>query len=499
MARTDILLDDDSIDAVPKTGQFNLRTALDAVPDIRLSPDTAAIDVGGGDGDTSFGNATLYTDDGDAHIQLATGRTVPTDQSDAAVFAGSDDAGRLLLGRVGESDPRVTLDGEASQAWLGNDADSGRLTVYRGGSNVPQVGTVTLDGDDAAVYAGGGPSNTDAGEYGQVAVQDTDNEPVVAATADDDGGRVALQNGFSQETVAVDGERPDVSGGAVSVRNGSERETIALEGNPSGDSPRQSVAGGALTLATNSGADSLVLEGSNPDGQGSAIRLSNVSTNAPTNGVDPTTVDIEGGGVGRSGELTLSNFAGDDRISLVSTTNTHGPKLTLFSQADTETVAVHGDPPNGDGGRIDLTSEGSASDVSARAEGGSGGGAVSVDNDAGATTGDLDGGMGELSLGASGSTEATSESGALRLDDGDGNEFVLEVEDGTLSFGFGGSGGDVGFELEPSEGEFRVVDGDGTPVFRVDTQDESVEFAKGYSRGTIGSGGPGKGGGRGGP
>lgn len=498
MVRTDILLDDDSIDAVPKTGQFNLMTALDAIPDIQLSPDTAALDLGGGDGSTSFGNATLYTDAGDAHIQLATGRTVPKHATEAAVFAGSDDAGRLLLGRVDESDPRVTLDGDASQAWLGNGADSGRLTVYRGGSSVSQVSTVTLDGDDAAVYAGGGPPNSDAGENGQVTVQDTDNEPVVAATADDGGGgRIALQNGFSQETVEVDGERPDVSGGAVSLHNGSGRETIALEGNPSGSSPRQSVAGGALALSTNSGAETLVLEGSNPDGQGSAIRLSNVSTNASPDGVDPTTVAIEGGGVGRSGELTLSNFAGDDRISLVSTTNTHGSELTLFSQSGTETVAVHGDPPNADGGKIDVKPEGSGGEVSVQAEGGDGGGALSVDNDAGATTGDLDGGMGELTLGTTGSTDATSEGGALRLDDGDGNQFTLEVENGRLSFGFG-SGGDVGFELEPSEGEFRVVDGDGDPVFRVDTQDESVEFAKGYSRGTIGSGN-GKGGGRGGP
>lgn len=499
MVRTDILLDDDSIDAVPNTGLFNLMTDLDAAPDIRLSPDTATLHLGGGDGSTSAGSANLYTDDGSRRIQVATGRTVPSNEAENAVFAGSDDGGTLQLGTVGESDSRVTLDGESSQLWLGNDADSGRMTLYRGGAGVPQHSTISLDGDDAAVWVGGGRPDQDAGQAGSLTVQNRENEPAVSLAGRDDetghdGGSIRLSNQYDQETVAIESDPDPLSGGAMTVRNGSGWGTISLEANPTGSSGGPDIAGGLLGLASNDGEQTVAIEGANPDGWGGAIRLANGVSNAPSDDLRTETVTIEGGAVGQSGSLTLSNFDGDDRVSLVSTRDTHGSKISLLSGSETESVVIHGDDQNANGGRIDVKPKDEGGDVSIKARGGSGGGAVSVENDDSLTTVDADGGTGELTLGRTGSGSDASENGGILLDDGNGEQFAVEANDGTVAVQQSGSGGDVALELEPGTGEFSVLDGDGDPVFRIDTQDERIEFAKGYSRGTIGGGQGGSGG-----
>jgi hypothetical protein len=68
MARTDILLDPDNIDAITADGSFTLSTTVEHDPDIRLIPKRARLVLGGrtsDEGSTPAGEIRLATSDGE--------------------------------------------------------------------------------------------------------------------------------------------------------------------------------------------------------------------------------------------------------------------------------------------------------------------------------------------------------------------------------------------------------------------------------------------------
>lgn len=241
------------------------------------------------------------------------------------------------------------------------------------------------------------------------------------------------------------------------------------------------------------------------------------------------------GEVGKSfSESTVRLDARSSQITLGSSTGTgdllmykEGLVETLYFTGHDSTLRIGGtdvDEENGVSGTLKLKNAGSEETATLDAGPQNDDGAsLTLADHTGTTTATVDGGTGSLTLGAD------SENGTLSLNDGHQMQVDLDAADGVASLRhhesdkrnlglelapkkglfsivdangdpvfqvnadgvvtFGSGGGKVGLDLDPENGLFSVVDEDGDPVFQVDTQAKTVNTAKGYSRGTIGSGG----------
>lgn len=172
MVNSDILLDDEGIEMIPADGAVDVTAGPDETAGIRLDPATALLHLGGGTSDAysdghTFGNILLDSADSAPRIELSAGETAPTDGAANAVFIsshGTEEAGRIGLGRVGDSfdDSTISLDAANSQVTLGGQTGSGELLLYREGL----VETVTVDGGTGRMALGG------PGQNGTLSLQD---------------------------------------------------------------------------------------------------------------------------------------------------------------------------------------------------------------------------------------------------------------------------------------------------------------------------------------
>lgn len=162
MVKSDILLDDKNVDAIPADGSFNLTTGTDEDPDIRLTPNQASLELGDGDGDDSVGIARLLNDDGDATVKLDAETSQLTLSNDGGTETASLDGqtGRLHLGN-GSADASGTVklenaDGTQTATLASDQAEGAALNVAHQSSETTAdiqggTGTLTLGNGDAGV------------------------------------------------------------------------------------------------------------------------------------------------------------------------------------------------------------------------------------------------------------------------------------------------------------------------------------------------------------
>lgn len=458
-------------------------------PDVELLPDTGLLRLGGGDGDPRFeygssGNLRLDDVDGNPRVFISTDYVSPPNRDENTVWLRSvgthDDAGKLTLGKAEDDfqDATIDLDAWTSQLTLGSETGAGVILLYGPGL----VESILLDADEGDVHVGGTDADDANGVSGTIRV---DNEAgnrtamLHGGTSDIGGGRLSLSHPTGAETSYIRGENAllhlgngsagaDGVAGAARVSNtdGNQGAILRAEGGANGGLLRVSHKSGARTIDAAGGLGRLRLgnERAGADGVGGLVELENAAGNetgmlAADRGSTPgatlalghesgdTTVNADGG----HGSLTLGNEnAGSDGIA---------GAADLVNAAGEATIALLSDQADAPGAEL------------------------SVSDDAGTPTAVIDGSDGTMTLGSA------SENATLSLEDGEGMLVDLEADDGTVSLGHhDDSKGEVGLELEPEAGIFSVVDGDGDPVFQIDTQDETIKTAKGYKRGVIGHG-----------
>ncbi|MEF8813000.1 MAG: hypothetical protein V5A55_04180 [Halovenus sp.] len=378
---SDIFLKQDGIEAVTTNEEsLGVTTGENKDPDILLSPNSASLTLGGGDGDYSDGDIRLMDrpDNGESKPRIhLTGGSGDTDSGTRIRIDGSN--GTAKLGAESADDPDIELVPSKADIELGGgsggdsasdgglklfDSDQRQRVFIESGGLAPRQG----DGEDNAVYltAGGSgfprPDGTE-GDAGQLFLSQVGDDFADAT--------VSLDGGAAQLTLGSDVE----SGDLVMYRRGVLR-TVYLNGH-----------------------EATVLVG---NGQGSR---------------------------GVAGTLELENDSGN------------------------QTATVESDRSSGGAG-IELTTA------------------------AGETTADIDAGEREMELGGAGV------GGTLLLTDGKGTTFELTVQDGTIRLG-SADNGDVAMELEPDEGLFKIVDGDGDTGFQVDTQRKTVKKGQKYTGGVV--------------
>lgn len=419
MVKSDILLDDQNIDAIPADGSFNLTTGTDEDPDIRFDPDDASLQLGDGGGSSSVGRTKLFDADGNQRVFLTARALAPPsgERKENAVFLSDnvEDAGVLVLSRVGEEfrNATVTLDAGASQLTLGSETGAGVVRMY----GPALANTIDLDAADAEVRVGGTDVNGDNGVSGIVEIENDDGNETATLTSDrtNGGGGLSVGDASGARTAALDGDT-----GTLRLGRGSANVS------------------GAVEIENDAGNQTVTITGDGSNGSGAGLSVGNAS--------GTETADLDGG----TGGLRLGSGAAD-----VSGT------VELTNSAGNRTVSLTSDQSSGSGSGLTLGEED------------------------GTTTARIDGGQALMELGSA------DENGTLSLEDGAGMVVDLEAEDGSVTLAHNDpSKGEISLELEPENGVFSVVDGNGDPVFRVDTQEQSIEKARGYSRGVIGTGKP---------
>lgn len=453
MVKSDILLDDEGIDAIPADGSFNLTTGRDAVPDIRLSPNSAAIRLGGGDGEFSDGDIRLLDRPGDGSAEPRihlTGGTGATESGTRVRVNGRQ--GTAKLGATSADDPDIALRSALGQLRLGGGAgdegDDGRT-----------VGNVRLDDENEH-------SRVFLSADGAAPPNGTENAAFLS-TISDEYGLLSLKRvgeSFADATVTLDAGSGRL---ALGSKTQSSRLAMFRQGNV-----------GTVTI----------------DGHDADLRLGGTDADG-NNGV--------------AGDIALENAAGNRTVSVAGgPSGSNGARLSLGDDGGTTTADVSGaeaglrlgngaaDGGAGIGGSVDLENPDGETTVSVSSDQPNADGAgATIANAAGTITAAIDGAAGSLTLGAD------SENGTLSLEDGAGMTVDLTADAGSVRLEHSDSSkGEISLELEPEAGIFSVLDGDGDPVFRIDTQEQSIEKARGYSRGVIGTGkpsSPGKGQGQG--
>ena len=209
MARTDILIDPDNIDAITAGGSFTLSTTVEDDPDIRLIPKRARLVLGGstsGEDSTPDGEIWLATSDGEAwtrRVDLSASRAGFDEEQ--VLSAGSQrDAGRLNMGRVGDGQPTVSLNAERGHIRLNRIPEE--QYPYGRGDWAPQ-GAISLDAKPAHIIVGGGDQIDNGnwvGKSGSIELRDAQNNETVTIQggAEEDGtpgGKIQLKgrSGFS--------------------------------------------------------------------------------------------------------------------------------------------------------------------------------------------------------------------------------------------------------------------------------------------------------------
>jgi hypothetical protein len=251
MARTDILINPDSVDVVTANGVLNVTESPDIKPTLALDPDNATLQLGCyGEGENGGnGKAKFVTRDGETRITVNS-NGIPNPNEDRynenVVSIGvRDESGTLDLARIhrGPDEPRerestVQLSADEGMISLGGNHQSGYLTLT-GGSGHPQS-TISLNGRKATVAVGGSPGTrpgTDteakAGSIKLVDVQNTATVSIEGGSEDGQGGEGSggsIQLGDSDATskvhIQADGGR---EGGMISLRNAS-RTTVVVDG-----------------------------------------------------------------------------------------------------------------------------------------------------------------------------------------------------------------------------------------------------------------------------
>lgn len=218
MARTDILLDPDNIDAITADGSFHLSTSAEKDPDIRLIPKRARLVLGGrtsGEGSTPDGEIWLVTSDGEEWAKRIGLSAAATGFDEEEVFSATSqgDAGRLKMGRVGDMQPTVEVNAERGNLRLNRIPEE--EYPYDTGRWSPQ-GVISIDAKPAHITVGGGDQTDGAGWIGK-------------------SGSMELRNARDIETVtiqgAADGDQGERGrGGAIQVKHRSGFSTVTLDG-----------------------------------------------------------------------------------------------------------------------------------------------------------------------------------------------------------------------------------------------------------------------------
>jgi hypothetical protein len=212
MARTDILLDSDNIDAITAGGSFTLSTTVEHDPDIHLIPKRARLVLGGrtsDEGSTPAGEIWLATSDGEEWVRRTRLSAGGSGFSEEMVFSvGTErNAGRLKMGRVGDGQPTVAVNAERGTIRLNRIPD--KEYPYDTGGWTPQ-GAISLDAKPARITVGGG-EELDTGDWigesGSIELRTSRNTGTVNIHADGgkEGGEIRLSKSTELSTVIIDG------------------------------------------------------------------------------------------------------------------------------------------------------------------------------------------------------------------------------------------------------------------------------------------------------
>ena len=212
MARTDILLDPENIEAIAADGSFNLSTTVESDPDIRLIPKRARLVLGGRTSEeerTPDGEIWLATSEGEEwarRIDLSASGAGFAEET--VLSAGTQrDAGRLDIGRVGDVEPTVAVNAERGHVRLNRIPED--EYPYDSGDWEPQ-GAISLDAKPAHIIVGGG-NQLDNGDWigksGSIELRDAEDNSTVNVEADGEGqgGKIRLSKSTELSTVVIDG------------------------------------------------------------------------------------------------------------------------------------------------------------------------------------------------------------------------------------------------------------------------------------------------------
>ena len=419
MAQSDIYLRSERATAV---GDLEVATGRDADADVRVNPNDAFVEVGGGDGDSSEGVLWLNDEGGDSRINLSVSGDNPRQSSTRVNVDGSN--GMVQLGQ------ESTDDGESDITLL----PSSSFVNVGGGAADDANGQLFLNDQDGAqriqlIAGGGGPAS--AALSNRIFLDGSDGELRLGASSNDEDGFDVrfLPKWAVMRLGGGDGENSD---GDIVMADRENTERIHVDaggGGPTSGEPRVYVAGGDL----------------DPQDARDATRD------------HPVTVLGSGGlvnlgGDGEDGRLdlgpgtydTITLDGGSARLSLGGApqraTGMSG-SVTLYNEHEVGTVEVEGAD-----GLIRVGSQGyRGTDQGAQS------GAVEVVHESGETTAELRGDQGGVVAGGAG------ESGSMMVKNADGEPVGL---------------------LEADGDELVLTDGEGTPVLRVGPGG-SVDFPQG--------------------
>lgn len=493
---SDIFLKRHRIEAVTTNESFfGVTTDEGEDPDIKLSPNWATLTLGGGGGENSDGDIKLMDrpdSDGGSQVRvhLSGGSG---DHFDGTRVHVDGPSGSAKFGATGVEDeqPDIELRAADGQIRLG------------GGAGQPEgdgrsTGNIRLDQEEGnprvVVEAEGvGPStpaqNTvyvtggygDHGDHGEIYLKGIGDELLDAPVYLDSGSAHVRLGSRSSESGSLTMVKRN---SAPMIRLGARNAHVTV----GGDAELDDGVAGTVRLRDQGGESTVQLDAHTELARGGSI---SVSTEEGTE-----TVSILGNNVtANGGSMRLSNDDGDERVELQSNPqDANGGEITLTNESHVETVSIQSGPEANQGGSLLLTSDGGGYRIGLRGTGGTQDGGSMFLNDGGSfSTVFLDGGAGKVKVGNTGERSATgaasAQPGTLSLDDGQGMVVDLEAEGGSVTLSHRDSKkGKVGLELQPEDGLFSVIDGNGDPVFQIDTQAKTIKKAKQYKRGVIGHG-----------
>lgn len=501
---SDIFLKQDGIEAVTTNGKsLAVTTGEDEDPDVRLSPNSATLKLGGGAGDYSDGDIRLMDrpDGGGSKPRIhLTGGKGSTDSGTRIRFDGSD--GTAKLGAESADDPDIQLLPTKADIQLGGGS---------GGDSVSDGGIKLLDGDGRQrVFVESGGSAPRQGDRAENAVYLTAGGPGFERPdgTDGDAGQLVLSqvgDDFEDATVSLDGGAAqltlgsDIESGDLLLYREDLLRTVSIDGDDAtvlvGNGNSSKGEAGSLGLADENGALTVFLESDAATESGGLLSVAHES--------GQTTVDASGGqgrlalgngaaGSGVAGTLTLENASGKTTATVASkSTDTNGAALSLGHATGDETAGIeggtatlslgNGSAGGGVAGSIDLVDASGKTTVNVDSDRASDGAGLELNIATGQTTADIDAGERELKLGGAGV------GGTILLTDGQGTTFELTVQDGTIRLG-SAANGKVAMELVPDEGIFRIIDGNDETGFQVDTERKTIKKGQKYTGGVVGRG-----------
>lgn len=212
MARTDILLDPDNIDAITAEGSFTLSTTPEKDPDIHLIPKRARLLLGGRtseQGSTPDGEIVLLTSEGQERSSRVNLSASGTAFAEEEVFSAGPqgNAGRLFVGRVGDRQPTVKVNAKRGHIQLRRIPEE--ENPYDTGDWNPRP-AISLDAKPAHIIVGGG-EQLDTGDWigksGSIELRTSKNTGTVNIHADggEEGGEIRLSKSTDLSTVVIDG------------------------------------------------------------------------------------------------------------------------------------------------------------------------------------------------------------------------------------------------------------------------------------------------------